>query len=379
MKPLAVVCAGTAWDGMPLPDRMLGTELRHHARILWVDPPVSLVTRAEYRHGAPRSVRPRLDRPVADVIRLRPNALPLHTRPGIKQTTRTLVRAQIRWALRMLKEHPIAVVDCRMGRMLGGWGSGVLNVLYGTDDYVAGAALMGLDTDSVRRDEQACLARADLVLAVSQPLADRWRTMTGAQVELLPNGVMVDAFADVDSAPAVDGVHLPAPVVGVFGHLTERIDIALLAAVADAGLSLLLVGPHEARWEPERFAQLVDRPNVAWAGQQPFERMASYHRLIDVGITPYTDSEFNRASFPLKTLEYLAAGRPVVSTDLPATRWLETEHVRIARGPAEFVAQIRAAAAQPRTADLVAIRRLVAQSHSWRARADQAAKLIGLL
>ena len=61
-----------------------------------------------------------------------------------------------------------------------------------------------------------------------------------------------------------------------------------------------------------------------------FQELPSYLRVIDVGLTPYSQSDFNRASFPLKTLEYLAAGRPVVASDLPANRWLDTSHVSIA-------------------------------------------------
>jgi teichuronic acid biosynthesis glycosyltransferase TuaH len=377
MTPLLVVCSGTSWDGVPLPDRMLSNELLAYARILWVDPPVSLVTRSRHRSGARRSMVPALSRPVPGLVRLTPTALPLHTRRGIRVSTRALVRSQIRWALRRLGEQPHAVLDCRLGRLLGGWGPQVRDVLYGTDDYVAGAKLMGLDVAAVERDEQATVAAADLVLAVSQPLADRWRGM-GARVEFLPNGVAAQAYRDVETATPAAGVSLPAPVVGVVGHLSDRIDIDLLEAIPAAGLSLLLVGPWDRRWEPERFPRLVARPGVAWVGPQPFDTLPGYYRHIDVGITPYTDSEFNRASFPLKTLEYLAAGRAVVSADLPATRWLGTDLIRVADGPRDFVAAVREAAAQPRTAELVSARRAVAERHSWRARAAQAAPLLGL-
>ena len=117
---------------------------------------------------------PRLDRPRPGLVVLRSVALPLHTRPGVRLSTPALTRAQIRWALRRLRERPVAVIDCRLGRLLGGWGSGVLNVLYGTDDYVAGAELMGRDVAHIRRDEEVTLEGADLVIAVSQQLADRW-------------------------------------------------------------------------------------------------------------------------------------------------------------------------------------------------------------
>ena len=122
-------------------------------------------------------------------------------------------------------------------------------------------------------------------------------------------------------------------MVGVVGHLTDRIDISLLEAVVDSGLSLLMVGPRDPRWEPERFERLIASPHVQWVGLKPFAALPGYLRLIDVGITPYQDTAFNRASFPLKTLEYLAAGRGAVSSDLPATRWLQTDLVQVASGP----------------------------------------------
>jgi teichuronic acid biosynthesis glycosyltransferase TuaH len=270
------------------------------------------------------------------------------------------------------------VIDCRLGRMLGGWGPGVRNVLYGTDDYVAGAELMGRDVAHIRRDEEVTLASADLVIAVSQQLSDRWRGM-GATVEFIANGVAAEAYADVDDAEPAADVDLPSPVVGVVGQLTDRIDISLLEAVVDSGLSLLMVGPRDPRWEPVRFEQLLAAPHVQWVGLKPFAALPGYLSLIDVGITPYLDTAFNRASFPLKTLEYLAAGRAVVSSDLPATRWLQTDLVRVARGPAAFAAAVAEAAAEPRTSDLMRARRALAARHSWRARADEAAKVIGLL
>jgi teichuronic acid biosynthesis glycosyltransferase TuaH len=106
--------------------------------------------------------------------------------------------------------------------------------------------------------------------------------------------------------------------------------------------------------------------------------MPAYLNRINVGITPYTDSEFNRASFPLKTLEYLAAGLPVVSTDLPATRWLGADLIRLAADPPEFVAAVRSAAAEPRSDGKIAARRNLAAQHSWSVRADRVATLLGL-
>jgi teichuronic acid biosynthesis glycosyltransferase TuaH len=124
----------------------------------------------------------------------------------------------------------------------------------------------------------------------------------------------------------------------------------------------------------------------------------SYLAAADVGITPYTASAFNRASFPLKTLEYLGAGLPVVSTDLPGARWLLDDLARtdpaadqimtLAAAPAEVVAEVRRMAGEPgrepdreqrepdreQRADRC---RAFAARHSWARRAATLAGVIG--
>jgi teichuronic acid biosynthesis glycosyltransferase TuaH len=113
-------------------------------------------------------------------------------------------------------------------------------------------------------------------------------------------------------------------------------------------------------------------------GRKDFDEMPSYYRVIDVGLTPYAQSEFNRASFPLKTLEYLAAGRPVVGSDLPAHRWLDTPHVTIARAPDECAMQTQALLDTPRTPEAVRSRRAFAAGHSWEERTSEIVQLLDL-
>ena len=112
--PLLVVCAGTPWDAVPGSDRRMTDELLRYARVLWVDPEFSVVTRPELRQGTGRRLRPSMDEPVPGLYRLKPVAPPLHTRPPVRPASRMLVRAQIDQALRRLGERPYAVLDCRM-------------------------------------------------------------------------------------------------------------------------------------------------------------------------------------------------------------------------------------------------------------------------
>ena len=111
-------------------------------------------------------------------------------------------------------------------------------------------------------------------------------------------------------------------------------------------------------------------------GSKPFEALPSYLKLIDVGLVPYAATEFNRWSFPMKALEYLAAGRPVVATSLPAMRWLETEHIALADTAEEFAASVVRSTAVAQVPEMIAGRRAFARSHSWADRAERLTRML---
>jgi len=326
--------AAAPWDGIPGADWPMARAMTRYARVLWVDPPVSAVTPARRRGDIGGGILPSLSAVEDGITRLTPVALPGLTRPGVRVTTAPLLRAQIRWALRRLRIRPAVVVAGNLDDVLGRW-NGAVNVLYCSDDYVEGAGLMRLSASRLRAQERQAAARADVLAVVSPQLAEHWSAI-GAEPVLIRNGC---SPVDVASSPAATG--LPRPVAGVVGQFTGRIDLRLLEAVAADGFSLLLVGPHDTRWEPQRFAALTARPNVRYAGRVPIDEVPSWLAAMDVGLTPYANTPFNQASFPLKTLEYLGAGLPVVSTDLPSSRWLRDD---LARSEPAAVSQLMALA-----------------------------------
>ena len=393
--------AGVSWDGIRGTDRHMVTAMACHARILWVDPPVSPVTAALRRSATHYSLRPEISVVNRQITRLTPKAMPGLSRPGMHVTTAPLVRLQTRWALRRLGIQPFAVVATYPGDLLGYWGGSVVNVFHGTDDYVAGAELMGVSARYQLRQEIRVVGRADVVTAVSPQLAERWAAF-GANPVVIPNGCWPIKAGERAVRPELKD--LPHPVVGLIGQLSDRIDLSVLNAIADAGLSLLIVGPLDPRWEQQRFKELVNRSHVYYIGPVPAEAVPSYLAVIDIGITPYRDTPFNRASFPLKTLEYLGAGVPVVSTDIPAARWLRADLTRgeqarwadrimvHASNSADFVNAIRRIAASDSPAaagsDFPSVAAkdptragqciAFAARHTWDRRASSFASVIGL-
>ena len=162
-------------------------------------------------------------------------------------------------------------------------------------------------------------------------------------------------------------------VVGLIGQLNERLDLSLLEAVVDAGIRLRIVGPDVVR-DPQtktRLAALLSHPLVDWVGPVPPDELPRHWARIAVGLTPYLPTRFNRASSPLKTLEYLAAGLPVVSSDLPAAAWLGFEDVAIAPDAAAFVERVQAFLASRDDRIRAQERMAFARRHGWDVRASQ--------
>ncbi len=366
---LIVLCAANIYDGITMADVHLAEHLSRLAPVLYVDPPMSRLTSARHPETAEalRGPRLRLQRP--GLARLTPVVQPFPSRRGVTGMTSVLTRRYLRRATARLGGRVHAVLSCWPQYPVFGSCGEQVRAYWIQDDYVGGAALLGLNATVLDRRERQVATGADLLVAASPVIADTWRSR-GLDPVLVPNGADVDAYREIEHAPRPADVSLPGPVAGFVGHINGRIDLRLLEDIADLGRSLLLVGPKDPAFEPGRFDALRRRPNVRWVGPKPFDALPGYLRVIDVGVVPYRDSPFNRGSFPMKTLEYLAAGRAVVATDLPAIRWLATDLVCIAAGPGAFAAEVDRLLAQPRTPAVLARRQAFAARHSWARRAD---------
>jgi teichuronic acid biosynthesis glycosyltransferase TuaH len=372
---LVIVVAGTSWDGIWMPERHVALQLAERVPVLWIDPAISRLTPRRDPVAGRALAEPGLRTVAPNVLRLSPVTVPGVTRPGLRQLAVRQSRAAARRAIGELGARVRATIVAGLDDMLDVVPAGA-RVFYGTDDLVAGAALTGAGSRYLVAAERRQLAKADTVIAISPVLAAKW-SARHPDVRLVPNGCDAAHFA-ADDLPRPADVTLAGPVAGFAGHLSERIDLAMLDAVAATGISLLLVGPRQPTFAMARLDALLARPNVQWVGPKPFAELPAYLACMDVGLTPYARSDFNLASFPLKTLEYLAAGRPVVASDLPAHHWLDTGHVTIAGTPEAFAARAVALAAARSGPAEVAARRAVAAGHTWAARAAEIAAVLGL-
>ncbi len=365
---LIVLCAVNSYDGFKMADWHVAEHLSRLCPVLYVDPPASVLGAARRPRQSLPDPRLRLQRP--GLARLTPAVQPFPSRRGTAGMTAAIARRYLRRAAARLGGQVRAVISGWPQYPVFGTCGEQVRVYWARDDFVGGAGLLGLHGGLLAATERRVAADADLVVAASPVVADTWRNR-GIDPILVPYGTDVDAYRRIGHAPRPADVRLPAPIAGFVGRLNERTDLRLLEAVAARGRSLLLVGPKDHAFEPRRFDALRRLPNVRWVGPKASDALPGYLRLIDVGLVPYTGSAFNRGSFPLKTLEYLAAGRAVVATDLPATRWLATELICIAGGAVPFADQVDRLLAMPRTPAAAAERQAFAARHSWALRAAQ--------
>lgn len=376
-RPIVVYSAGTPWDGFQGTDQHVAGRLSRYADVLYVDPPVSLLSGLRHPDITAPMKGPRLRKIGPDLWRLTPLVLPGLSRPGMRHVTELLLRRHVVQAVRELGGHVAGVIAASQNVVLDLF-PGTPAVFLATDDLVAGADLVGVPARWLRRCERRLVNASDTVVAISPVLAERLQERGARRVAVIPNGVDHEVFQQVATAAPPPDVDLPSPVAGFVGHLSERIDLSLLEAVAARGISLLLVGPRQLTFQMSKMNALLELPNVRWVGRKPFEQLPSYLARIDVGLVPYADTAFNRASFPLKTLEYLAAGRGVVATDLPSIRWIDSPLVEVATGAEEFASAVARAALLPHTPDLVARRQALAAEHSWDRRTAEIAALLEL-
>ena len=192
---------------------------------------------------------------------------------------------------------------------------------------------------------------ADVVLTGGPSLYEA-RKDRRPDIECLPSAVDAAHFApgpisaDDPVAAAALALHdgLARPRLGFFGVIDERLDIDLVAGIADLrpDWTIVMVGPV-VKIDP---AALPQRPNLRWLGMQSYEALPHLLQQWDVALLPFALNEATRFISPTKTLEYLAGGKPVVSTPIRDVVSLYAGAVSIADSDAGFVAAVEAVLAE---------------------------------
>jgi UDP-galactopyranose mutase len=195
--------------------------------------------------------------------------------------------------------------------------------------------------------EEALLERAAVVFAGGISLWEGVRSRARRGLAL-PSGVDFDHFAAARTAQrhtALRSVH--GPLFGYVGVIDERLDLDTIARLADGRTeaTVVMIGPV-AKIDA---GTLPQRPNIVYLGQRTYEELPALLAAFDVALMPFALGPATHSISPTKTLEYLAAGLPVVSTAVPDVVRSFADVVHIADAQT-FVAAVAAAERAPRAA-----------------------------
>jgi UDP-galactopyranose mutase len=225
--------------------------------------------------------------------------------------------------------------------------------------------------------ENAVLKVADIVFT-GGPSLYRAKRERHPNVHCFPSSVDVAHFVQALDRSNSHPAHrdIAGPRLGYYGVIDERFDAGLIAQVADAHpqWQIVLVGPV-VKVDP---ATLPQRDNIHYLGQQPYQSLPHFLAGWDVCLLPFALNEATRFISPTKTLEYMAAELPIVSTPIIDVIDLYGDIVRVASGAPAFIAACEASllASAEEHAAKVARMREVATSTSWEVTAQKMRALL---
>jgi glycosyltransferase involved in cell wall biosynthesis len=198
------------------------------------------------------------------------------------------------------------------------------------------AQFRGASPELVKR-EQDLLKQADLIFCGGRRL-HLAKSAYNRDCHFFGCGVDVEHFGqamDRETVVPEDLRHLPRPIYGYYGVVDERLDYELLHQLARSTTgSVVVIGPT-AKVRPE---ELPQHRRLHWLGRREYSQLPLYAKGFDVCLMPFALNEATEFINPTKALEYLAAGRPVVSTAIADVVSLFNDVVKVAPSREAFIA-----------------------------------------
>jgi UDP-galactopyranose mutase len=234
----------------------------------------------------------------------------------------------------------------------------------------------------LREAEQALLRRAGIVFTGGRSLYEAKRHLH-LNIHPFPSSVDVDHFAAARAAGALDPpdqAAISSPRIGFFGVIDERLDRDLIAGLSEIrpNWQFILLGPI-VKIDP---ASLPRASNIHYLGQKTYGELPRYLAGWDVAMLPFARNDATRYISPTKTPEYLAGGRPVVSTSITDVvhPYGDLGLARIADTPRDFAEAIEAAlfedaAARRQAADVLLA--TMSWDETWKAMSNHIETLCG--
>lgn len=295
-----------------------------------------------------------------------PVTAPVHHLSGARLLNEVVLRAQIRLAMRRAGlRKPLVWVNCPVACETALALRRSALVYQRTDRY---EDFPGVDGEQVAFYDRRLKGHADLTFYSNHRLYEQERHQC-RHATYVEHGVDFDRFASAAHDPWVPPElrDLPRPIIGFFGGIDEHtFDLELMSAVVEQLPDLTFVFVGNASID---CSTLQARPNVRMVPQRPYQQIPRYGKCFDVCIMPWRQNRWIEACNPIKLKEYLALGKPIVSTPFPELKTYD-DLIHVARSPTDFAACVRKALDES-DSTLRERRQDHVRPSSWEAKANQ--------
>ncbi len=374
-----IVCFCNDWTGDPLSKTHLMRVLAKDNRILWVNAIANRMPTASSKDVSRIFKKLKaFAEPVREVEHnifvLNPLAFPSYGNASILELNQRFLASQVKKAMRRLGfTNAVNIVFNPAAGMIAGKLNESEIIYYCVDEY---SAFTGASR-GLKEIEEDLFRRANLVIVSAERLFDSKKHFN-PNMFVIRHGTDWRHFRtalDPTLAMPPDIADLPRPIIGFHGLLADWVDYELIKKVAEHFKegSVVLIGKIAVDAE-QKVKILDDVPNIHFLGRKPYAELPAYCKAFDVALNPFVINELTLAANPLKVREYLAAGLPVVSTDIPEVRVLEDCLVGTSHD--DFIRKIEHALAHPKpraeVSDAVA-------HESWEAKVDELREIVANL
>lgn len=223
--------------------------------------------------------------------------------------------------------------------------------------------------------EKYLMAYADIIFTGGKSLYES-KKQYHSNVYCFPSSVDEEHFAQALNGieVAADIANLPSPIVGYYGVIDERIDLQLLHETSKKlpDVSFVMIGPL-AKIED---ADLPKEKNIHYLGMKSYNELPSYLKAFDIAMMPFALNDATKYISPTKTLEYMAAGKPIISTKITDVVRDYSDSVSLIENADEFCSAIKLLFYKK---DILAAERgydKILEKTSWNATADKMKSII---
>jgi len=219
--------------------------------------------------------------------------------------------------------------------------------------------------ERLRKNYNIIDKKADVIFTVSEDLVKLFPT--NKNVHWIPNGVDVNFFQNT-RYKILDTKKIPHPIIGYVGIIQNRIDMDLIEYLAknNPDKSVVLIGTI---WPDADIKKIKNIKNIYLLGHKSYQELPSYIHQFDIAIIPHKINKFTKSMNPLKLYEYLACGKPIVTTPIAGIENFK-DLISIASNEEEFNDKIQEAL-QNNNKKMIIKRSESVKKYSWESRFEK--------